>query len=56
MLDELRTFTAVVEAKNFTKAAEKVNLSQPSVSVHIKNLEAYFGTQLIARCTKQKNY
>lgn len=54
MLDELRTFTAVVEAKNFTKAAEKVNLSQPSVSVHIKNLEAYFGTQLIARCTKQK--
>ena len=54
MLDELKTFMAVVEAKNFTKAAEKVNLSQPSVSVHIKNLEAYFGTQLITRCTKQK--
>lgn len=54
MLDELKTFTAVVEAKNFTKAAEQVNLSQPSVSVHIKNLENYFGTELITRCTKQK--
>lgn len=54
MLEELKTFMAVVEANNFTKAAEKVNLSQPSVSVHIKNLEAYFDTELITRCTKQK--
>lgn len=54
MLEELKTFIAVVEEKNFTKAAEQVNLSQPSVSVHIKNLEAYFGTELITRCTKQK--
>lgn len=55
MLEELKTFVAVVEYKNFTKASEKVNLSQPSVSVHIKNLERYFGTQLIMRSVKQKN-
>ena len=55
MLEELKTFIAVVEYKNFTKASEKVNLSQPSVSVHIKNLERYFDTQLIMRSVKQKS-
>lgn len=55
MLEELKTFIAVVEYKNFTKASEKVNLSQPSVSVHIKNLEKHFDTQLIVRSIKQKN-
>lgn len=54
MLEELKTFIAVVEEENFTKAAELVNLSQPSVSIHIKNLEAYFGTKLIDRSVKQK--
>ncbi|GGE67027.1 LysR family transcriptional regulator [Priestia taiwanensis] len=54
MLDELRTFLAVVEHKNFTKAAESVNLSQPSVSLHVKRLEEYFHTTLIGRSHKQK--
>ncbi|PRR80009.1 LysR family transcriptional regulator [Clostridium vincentii] len=55
MLDELRTFIAVVEYKNFTKAAKEINLSQPSVSLHIKHLEGYFNTTLIQRSVKQKN-
>ena len=55
MLEELKTFVAVVECKNFTKASEKVNLSQPSVSIHIKNLEKFFGVELIIRSVKQKN-
>lgn len=55
MIDELKTFIAVVEYKNFTKAAEAINLSQPSVSLHIKHLEAYFNTTLIQRSIKQKN-
>lgn len=55
MIDELRTFIAVVEYKNFTKAAEAINLSQPSVSLHIKHLEEYFNTTLIQRSIKQKN-
>lgn len=55
MLEELKTFIAVVECKNFTKASEKVNLSQPSVSIHIKNLEKFFGVELIIRSVKQKS-
>lgn len=55
MIDELRTFISVVEYKNFTKAAEAINLSQPSVSLHIKHLEEYFNTTLIQRSIKQKN-
>lgn len=54
MLDELRTFIAVVEYKNFTRAAEHLNLSQPSVSTHIKNLEKIFDVTLINRSVKQK--
>lgn len=55
MIEELKTFITVVELKNFTKAAEQLNLSQPSVSNHIKNLENYFGVTLINRSVKQKS-
>ena len=55
MIDELKTFIAVVEYNNFTKAAEAINLSQPSVSLHIKHLETYFNTALIQRSIKQKS-
>lgn len=55
MLEELKTFVAVVEFKNFTKAGEHLNLSQPSVSTHIKNLENVFGVTLINRSVKQKS-
>ena len=49
MIEELKTFISVVDYKNFTKAAEYLNLSQPSVSTHIKNLENIFGVTLINR-------
>lgn len=55
LFDELKTFITVVDCKNFTKAAKKLNLSQPSVSTHIKNLENYFDVILINRSVKQKN-
>lgn len=54
MIEEFKTFIAVVDFKNFTKAAEYLNLSQPSVSTHIKNLEIMFGVTLINRSVKQK--
>lgn len=54
MTEELLTLIAVVEHKNFTKAAESIHLSQPSVSLHIKHLEEYFGCTLIQRSVKQK--
>lgn len=55
LIEELKTFIAVVDFQNFTKAGESINLSQPSVSTHIKNLEIYFNTKLINRSVKQKN-
>ena len=55
MLEELKTFIAVVELESFTKAGELINLSQPSVSLHIKNLEKYFNATLITRSSRQKN-
>lgn len=54
MLEELKTFIQVVKYRNFTKAAKKVNLSQPTVSLHIKRLEQYFNTTLITRSSKSK--
>ncbi len=40
MLDfRMETFLTVCEYMNFTHAAEKLNLTQPAVSQHIKYLE-----------------
>lgn len=55
MIEELKTFIAVVDHKSFTKAAAATNLSQPSVSLHIANLEHYFKVRLIERSNKQRN-
>lgn len=53
MYDELKTFMTLVEVKNFTKTAEILHLSQPSVSLHIKNLEKEFQTKLFIRSPKK---
>lgn len=52
MLDVLTIFVTVVEQKNFSKAAKLLNLSQPNVSLHIKNLEAELDTVLFYRSPK----
>ncbi len=54
MLEELNTFIAVAELKNFTKAGEQLNISQPTVSLHIKRLEEYFSERFIIRSRHQK--
>ena len=41
----------VAKQLNFSKAAEKLYLSQPSVSKHIKNLEGVYGVALFERKT-----
>ncbi|WP_419880916.1 LysR family transcriptional regulator [Peribacillus sp. B-H-3] len=51
--ESMKVFTAVVELRNFSRAAELLNLSQPSVSVHIKNLEHEMGAKLIQRSPKR---
>lgn len=50
--DALKTFVTLAEVKNFTKTAEILLMSQPSVSLHIKNLEKEFQTKLFHRSPK----
>ena len=50
--DILKTFVTLVEVKSFTKTAKILLMSQPSVSLHIKNLEREFDTKLFLRSPK----
>lgn len=52
-IDELKTFLTLCEIKNFTHTAEKLSMSQPTVSLHIKNLEQEFQTMLFQRSSKK---
>lgn len=49
----LNVFVTVAEQSNFSRAAEMLNLSQPGVSLHIRNLENEFGVKLLHRSSKQ---
>lgn len=49
---QLKSFAAVVEYKSFSKAAEKLNSAQPTISTHVRMLEEELNTQLILRTTK----
>ncbi|MBM9536714.1 selenium metabolism-associated LysR family transcriptional regulator [Desulfobulbus alkaliphilus] len=48
-IKKLDVFCKVVELKSFTKAAESVRLSQPTVSEHVRSLEKEIGQKLIDR-------
>lgn len=52
-MDEIETFITLVQEQNFTKAALKRSISQPTVTVHLKNLEREFSTTFLTRTTKQ---
>ena len=52
-LDQLRTFATVIELASFTGAARRLNLSQSTVSVQIRELERRLGVQLIERMGKR---
>lgn len=51
-LNQLKYFVAVVDHMSFSKAAEKLHISQPSLSNAIKNLERDLGFQVIERNTR----
>lgn len=51
-LKQLRSFVEVVRHESFTKAAEKLFISQPTISAHIRALEEELGRRLIVRTTK----
>jgi len=48
----LRTFLAVASTLSFTKAADELGVSQPSVSQHVRRLEESTGRQLLTRDTR----
>ncbi|WP_391118399.1 LysR family transcriptional regulator [Psychrobacillus sp. L3] len=49
----LKTFIIAAETSNFRKASEKLLISQPGVTVHIKLLEEYLGVSLFERTNKR---
>ncbi|MGN6197575.1 LysR family transcriptional regulator [Humibacter sp.] len=51
--DLLATFLAVAETGSFTRAAERLGLSQPTVSQHVARLEKAAGRVLVDRDTRQ---
>lgn len=50
----LKTFRSVYETKNFSKAAERLFISQPAVSNQIKQLEEELAIQLFVRNGRQE--
>ncbi len=50
---QLETFVEVVKLKSFSKAAERLFITQPTVTNHIQNLEKEIGTLLINRYGKK---
>ncbi|GLB28385.1 LysR family transcriptional regulator [Lacrimispora amygdalina] len=52
-LKQLEAFVYVAKLNSFSKAADTIYLSQPTISSHINALEKELGTQLLIRSTKE---
>jgi len=48
-LRQLRYFVEIVERGSLTRAAERLNIAQPALSIYLKNMEALLGTPLLVR-------
>lgn len=51
-LKQIRAFLSVAQVSSFAEACELLHISQPALSITIKNLEDIIGGQLIARSTR----
>jgi DNA-binding transcriptional LysR family regulator len=52
-LSLIEIFCCVVDEGSFSKAAQKLRLSQPTISGHIRNLEDFVGTALLNRLPRK---
>jgi DNA-binding transcriptional LysR family regulator len=52
-LRQLRVFQAVAEGRNFSRAGDRIGLTQPAVSRSIVELEAQLGLKLLDRTTRE---
>lgn len=50
---QLKSFLALAETRNFTRAAERLGISQPTVSQHVRKLEQAAGRVLVTRDTRE---
>src|SRR5204863_7490934 len=48
----VRTFSEVVRQASFSRAADRLHLSQPAVSHHIRHLELALGSRLLERASR----
>ena len=55
MLDihQLEIYVKVAELKSFSKAAQAMYLTQPTISQHMSTLEHFLGTKLFDRLGKE---
>lgn len=51
-LSDLHAFIAVARARSFTRAATKLNVSQPALSYTVRELEEKLGVRLLMRSTR----
>ena len=50
-LRQLRFFTALADTGNFSRAAERMIVSQPALSAGIRQIEEHLGVRLFERST-----
>lgn len=50
---QLKSFLVLAETRNFTRAAERLGISQPTVSQHVRKLEQAAGRVLVTRDTRE---
>ena len=51
-LRQLEIFVKVAELKSFSKAAQALRLTQPTISEHIRTLEQELGVRLLDRLVR----
>uniref|UniRef100_UPI002284419A LysR family transcriptional regulator n=4 Tax=Enterobacterales TaxID=91347 RepID=UPI002284419A len=52
-IKQLRAFLAVAHTLNFAQASERLNISQPALSLAIRGLEDALGGPLLLRTTRR---